>query len=66
MKLFHRRGAEAQRLIEEFVRVFPQRCLICSYWRFGRNNFLTKKETPAHECIEASPRLRASAVKGNS
>ena len=47
-------GREAIRICKEFKEVFPDRCLICSYHRYGMENGLTKKDKPdTHICIEA-------------
>ena len=47
-------GRAANReLIERFMRVFPAKCLICSYHRFGLRERLTRELHPeAHDCIE--------------
>ena len=39
-------------IVREFIRVFPDRCMICSLHEFGVNNGLTKGKVEAHECIE--------------
>lgn len=50
MKLFNFKKKPS--LIEQWDKIFPNRCIICAYWRFGRNNFLTNKLTPIHNCKE--------------
>jgi hypothetical protein len=39
-------------MVKEFIKVFPNKCMICSYWRYGRENGMTDKSTPKHQCIE--------------
>lgn len=39
-------------MVEEFIKVFPNKCMICAYWRFGITHCLTKESTPEHDCIE--------------
>ena len=46
-------------LLEEFVRVFPDRCPICACHRFGLSQGFVTGDTPKHEgCIEEKPSIR--------
>ncbi len=36
------------RMIQDFERTFPNRCPICSYYRFGRREMGVKDATPPH------------------
>jgi len=41
------------KLCKEFAEVFPGRCMICSFHRYGLQNGLTRKPEPEpHNCIE--------------
>ncbi len=40
------------RMIEEWEKQFPGKCIICSYWAFGRREGYTKGPTPPHQCTE--------------
>jgi hypothetical protein len=43
----------SRELVEEFMRKFPGRCMICSRHQFGRNNGYEKNPQPEpHDCIE--------------
>lgn len=50
----------AERSISDFMKVFPDRCPICAYHRFGLQMGLEANDAPLppHHCIEA--------LKGNS
>ena len=42
-----------EEMVKEFKKAFPNKCMICSYHRFGRENGLTKELKPKpHKCIE--------------
>jgi len=52
-KFFGRESPEAQakRMINDFIRLFPNKCFICSYYAFGRRECGINKQTPPHICI---------------
>ncbi len=39
-------------MIEEWEKQFPGKCIICSYWAYGRREGHTKGPTPPHRCTE--------------
>ncbi len=41
-----------EEIVREFMEVFPGKCLICSYHRFGVENGLTSEVVQLHDCID--------------
>lgn len=42
------------KMIEDFEKLFPDKCIICSYYRFGYFEGLIKDPTPPpHNCKES-------------
>lgn len=41
----------AKKMVEEWVVMFPGKCMICSMDRYGKSHFGIDKNT-AHDCIE--------------
>ncbi len=42
-----------EQMLTDFERLFPGKCPICAYWRFGVREGLTHEQAPqAHHCIE--------------
>jgi len=57
MNLFKRivmffKPKSSRQIVEEFIEVFPSRCMICSMHDFGLNNGLCKSGVKSHKCIE--------------
>jgi hypothetical protein len=47
------RDRDTQRMFDEFIKTFPDKCIVCSYHRFGRDNGLTSQPKPDdHKCID--------------
>ena len=47
------RPTSTKDMIEEFTRLFPNRCMICAYHQFGVRECFTKEPFPKpHHCIE--------------
>lgn len=44
---------QAKQMVAEFQELFPGRCMICSYHRYGVENGFTVKPLEPHNCIEA-------------
>ena len=44
---------DAARVVADFQRQFPGRCLICAYHKFGVQGGYVRGGVPAHDCIEA-------------
>ena len=43
----------AEKMVERFVELFPGKCMICSYHRYGLSHGLTADMEPQpHDCIE--------------
>ena len=46
-------GHSADDMVDQWMEAFPDKCMICSYHRFGRDHGLTKDEFPVeHTCID--------------
>lgn len=41
-----------RRMIEEFDHYYPDRCFICSVYRYARTHQDDRSEPPKHECRE--------------
>jgi len=57
MNLFERvvmffKPKTSKQIVEEFIKVFPDRCMICSMHDFGLNNGLCTGDAKTHKCIE--------------
>jgi hypothetical protein len=48
----HLDAKATRRMIAEFEAAFPDRCVICSYNRFGRTHFGEQNDPPPHDCKE--------------
>lgn len=48
--------ARREALVAEFQARFPGKCMLCSYYRYGRRECHIPHETPTppHECIEGN------------
>ena len=45
-----------EKMVEDFIKIFPDRCIVCSYWRYGLREGHTTIPFPApHKCIEGEP-----------
>lgn len=55
--IWEAREEAARKLVEKFAHRFPGKCMICSFYRFGRNNgfHAERPEPEPHECIERRP-----------
>lgn len=42
----------ADRIVREFIEMFPGRCLICALHRFGKTELGIEKPLEVHDCIE--------------
>lgn len=40
-------------MADEFKREFPDKCMLCSYYRYGLSHGFTTDPPPAHSCIES-------------
>jgi hypothetical protein len=43
------------KMIEDWERRFPGRCLICAHWRYGMREGFTQGPVPPHYCVEHRP-----------
>ena len=48
----------AKKMVKEFIEIFPNKCLICSYHRFGIDYGLTKGSVKDHKCIDKENKLK--------
>jgi hypothetical protein len=63
--IWEAREREARKLVEQFERRFPGKCMICSMHRFGRNNGYEQKPEPEpHDCIERDPARACVGLRG--
>jgi hypothetical protein len=57
------RAFSAERLVHEFIRCFPGKCLICSMHRYGAREFGITEPIKPHDCLEAQgfgePKVRS-------
>lgn len=45
-------GEQIHDMRAEYERLFPDRCFVCSYYRFGRDHGMWNHPTPYHVCKE--------------
>lgn len=43
-----------QKMVEDFVRTFPGRCMICSFRRYGISHGFHVGDLEPHDCIEGN------------
>lgn len=52
-----RNEIHAKKIVKEFSEIFPGKCFICSYHRFGYEHGMTNKRKPEpHDCIDKGSR----------